>query len=271
MNKKIHIASLSGGQDSTAMIVRMLELGMPLDYIVFCDTGAEFDVMYEYLEKLGRYLNWKFDKEITILDGQTYEDIVKRPLGEKAKPERIGKPKGITRVIGADSCTRDLKVNRIKKFAKSLKGEVIFYNGYTYNEVLKNRGNAKENMKHDFRYPLYDWKWNEKDISEYLKKMSIYNSLYNHYTRTGCFLCPKQSEKSWFTLWKHYNHHFEYAKSLEKWCLENDAVSKNFVYRSQKQIWIPLVEIEKEFIEKDKMNQTFDFSEDQEEISCMCK
>jgi len=44
-----HIASISGGQDSTAMTVRMLELGMPLDYIIFCDTGNEFDDMYDYL------------------------------------------------------------------------------------------------------------------------------------------------------------------------------------------------------------------------------
>ncbi len=263
-----HIASLSGGQDSTAMVVRMLELKMPLDYIVFCDTGAEFDVMYEYLEKLDKYLQWKVNKSITYLTGKTYEDIVKRPLGDRAKPERIGKPKGITRVIGSDDCTRDLKIVRIEKFCKTLNDDCIHYNGYTYHEVLNNRGDALENMKSNFRYPLYDWKWNEKDISEYLKKMSIYNPLYNHYTRTGCFLCPKQSEKSWFMLWKHYNHHFEYAEGLEDWCKENDAVSKNFFYKDE--IWTPLEELEKRFKKKD-MQGTFNFSLDDNELSCMCK
>lgn len=45
-----HIISISGGQDSTAMTVRMLELGMPVDYIIFCETGNEFDQMYEYID-----------------------------------------------------------------------------------------------------------------------------------------------------------------------------------------------------------------------------
>ena len=33
-----YIAMLSGGQDSTAMTLRLLELGEPVDYVVFSDT-----------------------------------------------------------------------------------------------------------------------------------------------------------------------------------------------------------------------------------------
>ncbi len=40
---KLHIVSLSGGKDSTAMLLRMLEEGMPVDIILFCDTGMEYD------------------------------------------------------------------------------------------------------------------------------------------------------------------------------------------------------------------------------------
>lgn len=36
-----HIAMLSGGRDSTAMVIKMLQEGMPLDYIVFTDTQNE--------------------------------------------------------------------------------------------------------------------------------------------------------------------------------------------------------------------------------------
>lgn len=35
------IANLSGGRDSTAMVIRYLELGNKIDYILFCDTGYE--------------------------------------------------------------------------------------------------------------------------------------------------------------------------------------------------------------------------------------
>ncbi len=38
---KLHVVSLSGGKDSTAMLLRMLEEEMPVDIILFCDTGME--------------------------------------------------------------------------------------------------------------------------------------------------------------------------------------------------------------------------------------
>ena len=47
-----YIASLSGGKDSTAMVLNLLEKNYPLDEIIYCDTGKEFTQMYEHLEKL---------------------------------------------------------------------------------------------------------------------------------------------------------------------------------------------------------------------------
>ncbi len=46
MSKKIYIAKLSGGKDSTAMVDLLLRNKYQLDYILFCDTLAEFDEMY---------------------------------------------------------------------------------------------------------------------------------------------------------------------------------------------------------------------------------
>ena len=57
MEKPIkHVVSLSGGKDSTAMLLRMLEEGMPVDIILFCDTGLEFEGMYHHIEKLEKYI-----------------------------------------------------------------------------------------------------------------------------------------------------------------------------------------------------------------------
>ena len=62
------IANLSGGRDSSCMVVRYLELGNNIDYIIFCDTGFEFQEMYEYIDKLDNYLKKEFNKSITRLD-----------------------------------------------------------------------------------------------------------------------------------------------------------------------------------------------------------
>lgn len=51
-----HVVSLSGGKDSTAMLLMMLEKGMPVDDILFCDTGLEFPGLYAHLEKVEQYI-----------------------------------------------------------------------------------------------------------------------------------------------------------------------------------------------------------------------
>lgn len=68
------IANLSGGRDSSAMVVKWLEMGNKLDKIIFCDTLYEFPMMYEYLDKLNDYIKRKFDNEITFL--KPSEDVL---------------------------------------------------------------------------------------------------------------------------------------------------------------------------------------------------
>ena len=54
---ELHVVSFSGGKDSTAMLLRMLEEGMRVDLILFCDTGMEFPSMYDHIEKVENYIN----------------------------------------------------------------------------------------------------------------------------------------------------------------------------------------------------------------------
>ena len=51
-----HAVSLSGGKDSTAMLLLMIERGMPIDIVLTADTGMEFPEMYDHLAKLDEYL-----------------------------------------------------------------------------------------------------------------------------------------------------------------------------------------------------------------------
>lgn len=67
-------ANLSGGRDSTAMVVRYLELGGKIDYIVFCDTHYEFPQMLEYIDKLESYLLKHFNQKLTRLRSE--EDLL---------------------------------------------------------------------------------------------------------------------------------------------------------------------------------------------------
>ena len=57
----------SGGKDSTCMLLMMLENNVPVDEIIFCDTGMEFPQMYEHIAKVEEYISSKYGKTITVL------------------------------------------------------------------------------------------------------------------------------------------------------------------------------------------------------------
>ena len=72
---EMHIVSFSGGKDSTAMLLRMVELNMPIDEIIFCDTGVEFPQMYAHLDKVEAYIG----RHITRLRRErSWEDMMFR-------------------------------------------------------------------------------------------------------------------------------------------------------------------------------------------------
>jgi 3'-phosphoadenosine 5'-phosphosulfate sulfotransferase (PAPS reductase)/FAD synthetase len=63
MKRQKHIVSFSGGKDSTAMLLRMIELDMPIDKIIFADTTLEYPELYDYIKKVEKYIK----RKITIV------------------------------------------------------------------------------------------------------------------------------------------------------------------------------------------------------------
>ena len=59
---KRHIVSLSGGKDSTAMLLRMIEEQYPIDEILFCDTGMEFPDLYAHLNLVEQKTGYKITR-----------------------------------------------------------------------------------------------------------------------------------------------------------------------------------------------------------------
>ena len=58
--------ALSGGKDSTALLILMIEKGMPINYVMTADTGMEFPEMYEHLQKVDEYLHRERGLNITM-------------------------------------------------------------------------------------------------------------------------------------------------------------------------------------------------------------
>lgn len=54
-----HIASVSWGKDSLAMLLKLMDLGEPLDEVVFFDTGMEFQAIYDTRDRVVALLRCK--------------------------------------------------------------------------------------------------------------------------------------------------------------------------------------------------------------------
>lgn len=258
-----HIYSISGGQDSTAMTVRALELGHQVDYIIFCNTHNEFPQMYTYIANLDEWLQKKYNIGITFLSSKdSLETLCFSPF-------KRGKNKGIIRGLPYSSkmsfCTRELKKNIARNFAKKVVGAYM-YLGYVSHE--KSRMNEATESYMTNKYPLIECDWNEDHVTNFLKQMGIYNHLYDYFTRTGCMFCPKQNLHSWKALYVNFPQQYKIAQSWEQKAKEQNAHIKTF--RSDFSLTDLAFRFERE-LKKEKKQIKFSFDWNEENVSCFCK
>ena len=207
------IGSISGGRDSTAMILKALELGEQIDYIIFNDTLQEFPLMYDYLDKVNKYIQIKYGKSIiytkplTTFEGWCY--------GKVTKGKNKGFIRGIPKKIDPCYWKRESKVYPADRLYKAIgldpkKSDYIKLIGYTKSE--ENRIQKDERC----RYPLIEWNWCEGDVSEYLESIDMVNPLYDFFSRTGCAFCPYMSLRGYYIVWKHYPKTWRKMKRIER-------------------------------------------------------
>ena len=206
-----HIVSWSGGKDSSAMLIRMVEEGMPIDDIVFIHVmatptlGGEFPEMYEYIHRMERYI----DRKITIVQSVLDFDTVFHRTYQKGK--WVGNIYGFPRTCGA-WCNSRLKIRTIHKHYKTY-GEHIRYIGLAADEPERI---AK--LEPFCRTPLAEWGMTEQDCIGFLKKRDMLNPLYQKFRRLGCWFCVKQSLGSLRVLRRDYP---EYWAMLLEWDKES--------------------------------------------------
>ena len=125
-----HAVSLSGGKDSTAMLLLMIERGMPIDVVLTADTGMEFPEMYEHIQKLDDLLCRERGIHITTLrHPKGFEWLMfEEPKVKQSSIEnrqRLGVPLYGNGWPGVRVrwCTGQLKTHLIQKEVNRLKNE----------------------------------------------------------------------------------------------------------------------------------------------------
>lgn len=203
-----HIVSFSGGKDSTAMLLRMLEENIQVDEIICCDTGKEFPQMYKHIEKVNQYINNNFGKQLTILKSNKSFDYYMFEY-EKTRGKNKGK-KGYGWASGRCRwCTTLLKNQVIDKYLNKYKDEgYVEYIGIAYDE--------QDRIK-DKKYPLVEWKMTEKDCLQYCYDRGFnWDGLYEHLDRVSCWCCPLKRISEYRVIYKYYPNLWQELKEMDK-------------------------------------------------------
>jgi 3'-phosphoadenosine 5'-phosphosulfate sulfotransferase (PAPS reductase)/FAD synthetase len=188
-----NIISLSGGKDSTAMLLMMIEKKIKVDYIVFFDTGWEFPGLIKHIDKLEKYIG----REIVRLKPKTPFKKMFVKYGFASFNYRW--------------CT-GRKMNSINKFCNQHKPFTQWI-GYNYDEAKR----IKKTM--GYYYPLIDWKVTEEDALKYCYEKGFYwGGLYKKFRRVSCWCCPLQPLKELKNLWLHFPKYWQELTGMQKQC-----------------------------------------------------
>lgn len=235
MSRAANVVSLSGGKDSTAMLLMLLEHDEPVADIVFFDTGWEFPQMYEHLERLERFTGRKITRlkprlPIGVVTEKTPFDwlfseypVVKRGTG---RVHMIGRGwpapmrRWCTGVKQGALRSHLLALTHRQGVALPLRQCV----GFAADEPERLDGPTKRDGAYYVqRYPLMEWGVTEADALAYCRKRGFtWGGLYESFRRVSCFCCPLQGLDELRTLRRDFPDLWQRMLKMDSWLPEGD-------------------------------------------------
>jgi 3'-phosphoadenosine 5'-phosphosulfate sulfotransferase (PAPS reductase)/FAD synthetase len=188
-----HILSFSGGKDSTFLLLELIRRKYPLDEVVFFDTGWEFPVMYEHIEKCKKLCEEHGIKFVSLHPRESFDywmfDHV-RNNGEK----------GYSWCGGVCRWGTHEKIVTLDKYHEQ-SGAHINYIGIAADETAR-----LEKERSPFkRFPLAEWGITEKECLQGCYDAGFdWGGMYERLDRLSCMYCRNKNLKELRNIRKHY-------------------------------------------------------------------
>lgn len=243
----MNIVAYGGGTNSTAMLIGLHDRGIPVDLILFADTGGEQPHTYAYLPIMNRWLAEHGMPKITVV---TYVDRGGNRLTLEQECLRSGFLPSIA--YGHKKCSLKHKVGPQEKYCNHDPGRlavwergerVVKFIGFDTGEEQR-RDHAivydMQDQKYCKEYPMIDWGWGRDDCIAAIKKAGLPLP-----GKSSCFFCPSMKRDEIRTLYHQHRDLYDRAIAIENAAKPNLITVKGL---GRNWSW-------QEFVEADK-NQT---------------
>jgi len=194
--------SFGGGINSAALYFLIRDRGLPLDEVIFADTGSEMPYTYEVVEvfkKLAEKDGIKFTTVRSPLSSNLYDYL----WSKKTIPSRQRR-----------DCTAKFKVRPIRNYLRATYGkDAIFttYIGIAAEEWHRMRTSDVSYVINS--YPLVDKKIDRAGCVALLEQHGI-----TGIRKSGCYFCPFTKKAGWLDLMDNYPELYAKAEALEDNC-----------------------------------------------------
>lgn len=196
MNKdKYYVASCSGGKDSVAMTISLIERKYPLNEGITFDWGMEFKAVYNSLAKIKALCEENGIKYTVLKHKHDFMYLATQHEVRNEKTHEVHKV-GYSWCGGTARWGTTFKERIIRNYYNSLGDyDVVDYVGIAFDE--------KERVK-DKCYPLIEWEMAEKDCLDFCYSRGIYFEetdeitgktfrLYDYLPRVSCWCCRNKN------------------------------------------------------------------------------
>lgn len=182
------IVAFSGGKDSTAMTLRLAELGERFR-LLYTPTGNELPGVQAHIEAVAREVKARFVR----LGSPTLEELIHE--GACLPNWRM---RWCTRLIKIEPAAKWLRAHPDTVLAVGLRADEPGRVGGTYEGT-------------ECIYPLREWGWGLKEVKDYCEERGFIPP-----KRTDCAVCFFQTLHEWYTLWSLYPEEYERGERWEE-------------------------------------------------------
>lgn len=212
MSETKYVASVSFGKDSLAMLLLILEKGLPLHEVVFYDTGMEFQAIYSIRDRILPILEEHGVKYTELHPPRPFLfDMLEKPVNSK----KNGLHYGYSWCGGCARWGTATKTAALDSHARKAGKNVVQYVGIAADEPKRLRRLEENKVA-----PLADWGITEADALRLCYEEGYFWEengfrLYDILDRVSCWCCANKNLKELRNIYTHLPEYWNRLKEIQ--------------------------------------------------------